>query len=82
MGLRATLDKCFTQEDREELFRVLVVAALSNPLGNVEVVKLLLGYTYGKPVERKEITGGDGEPLLQPIADALDKVYGDRKKNL
>ncbi|MFN6202061.1 MAG: helix-turn-helix domain-containing protein [Acidobacteriota bacterium] len=27
-------------------------------------------------VERQEITGGEGEPLLQPIADAIDKIYG------
>lgn len=27
-------------------------------------------------VERQEITGSAGEPLLQPVADAIEKIYG------
>lgn len=33
----------------------------------------------GEWTERKEVTGSEGSPLLAPLADALEKVYGGSK---
>jgi hypothetical protein len=42
----------------------------------VSAATLLLGYAYGKPTERHEHSNPDGSPLLQPVAEAMVKVYG------
>lgn len=50
--------------------------------GNVKAYSALMAYAYGKPKELHELTGKDGEPLMQPVADAILKVYGNGgKKN-
>lgn len=76
MGLKALLDKCFTQADRETLIKNLVKEARRAPLMNMEAAKLLLAYTFGKPVEKHELTGSEGEALFEPLAKAIEKVYG------
>jgi phage terminase small subunit len=38
-----------------------------------------LGKYHGLFVERREITGKDGTPLIPDLQDALEKAYGDRK---
>lgn len=58
--LNALLDKVFTMAKRKKVIEKLIEDA---ELGNHEARVLLLAYTYGKPVERKEITGADGEPF-------------------
>lgn len=58
--LNALLDKVFTTVKRKKVIEKLIEDA---ELGNHEARVLLLAYTYGKPVERKEITGADGEPF-------------------
>src|SRR4051794_18273521 len=60
MGLQALLDKCWTQADREKCLKVLAGNA---KLGDMESIKLLMSYAYGKPVDRKEIAGKGGEPI-------------------
>jgi len=57
MGLQQLLDECWTLDERKECVRKLSVRASK---GDLESIKLLLAYTYGKPVDRKEITGPDG----------------------
>lgn len=74
LGLVALLDECWTLDDRKSCLRRLAQQANA---GEYEAVKILMGYTYGKPVDRKEITGAGGADLLQPLADALNQVYGD-----
>ena len=37
--------------------------AESDSKAAVEASKTLLAYAYGKPIDRKEISGPDGEPL-------------------
>ena len=74
LGLIALLDECWTLDARRDCIRKLAEKASQ---GEFEAVKILMGYTYGKPVDRKEITGAGGADLLQPIADALNQVYGD-----
>lgn len=54
------LDSVFTQADRQAVIKAIVIDAKQ---GDNEARKLLLAYTFGKPVERKEISGPDGEPL-------------------
>lgn len=66
MGLAALLDECFPLEERKKLLKVLLQAATRAPLFNIEAAKLLLAYTYGKPVDKQEHTGADGAPLLPP----------------
>lgn len=57
MGLAALLDKCWTPADREKCISTL--AAKANQ-GDMDAVKLLMAYTFGKPVERKEHSGENG----------------------
>ncbi len=51
MGLQALLDECFTPADRRDLFIKLAEMARN---ANIEAIKLLLAYTYGKPVDQRE----------------------------
>lgn len=72
-GLAALLDRVWTIEDRENVIRVLHVNAIE---GNERAAGLLLSYAYGKPTEKHEHSNPDGSPLLQPVAEALTKIYG------
>jgi hypothetical protein len=42
---------------------------------------LLLAYSIGKPTEKHEHSNPDGSPLLQPVSDALVKIYGATSSN-
>lgn len=55
MGLKALLDKCWTVEDREACVRDLARKARG---GEMEAVKLLFNYAFGKPREHHEQSGG------------------------
>lgn len=65
MGLAALLDKCFTQRDRKALFLALKRKALQED--DMESMKLILAYLYGKPTEKREVTGADGGPMVIEI---------------
>ena len=45
--------------------------------GDLRSAQFLFEYAYGKPKERREVTGADGGPVAFTIDDALNKVYGD-----
>lgn len=61
MGLVALLDKCWTQAAREKCIKTLATQANR---GEIEAVKLLMSYTFGKPTERHEHSGTpEGAPL-------------------
>lgn len=68
LGLVGLLDKCWTPSDREDCITKLAEKARA---GDMDATKLLLAYTYGKPVDRKELTGKDGEPLRIVTAQEL-----------
>ena len=53
LGLQALLNECFTEDDRRDLFIKLAEMARN---ANLEAIKLLLAYTYGKPIEQKDST--------------------------
>ena len=58
--INALLDARFTHAKRVKVIDKLIADAIE---GQHDARVLLLAYTYGKPIERKEITGADGEPL-------------------
>lgn len=55
--LTSILDEACPREARTTLFRGLVARAQA---GDSKAAALVLAYIYGKPVERKEVTGADG----------------------
>jgi hypothetical protein len=70
--LNTLLDRVFTPTRRKKVLIKLIEDAEE---GNHDARVLLLAYTYGRPVERKEVTGADGEPLkgyIQVSPDAWD----------
>lgn len=60
MGLAALLDRCWTVEERENCIKTLVSQAKD---GNLDATRLLLAYTYGKPKETHQVTGGAQGPV-------------------
>jgi len=48
MGLQALLDKCWASKDREACIKKLAKMALT---GDIAAIKLLMEYTFGKPVQ-------------------------------
>lgn len=61
LGLQALLDECWDQTQRKDCIKNLAKNAKT---GDMESLKLLLAYTYGKPVDRKEIKGELGQTLV------------------
>ena len=59
-GLAQLLDKCWTKQQREKCITTL--AAKANQ-GDMDAIKLLMAYTYGKPIDRKEHTGESGNAI-------------------
>lgn len=55
MGLQSLLDMAWPKEKRLSLFVKLSEMAET---GNLEATKLLMAYTFGKPREHHEISGG------------------------
>jgi hypothetical protein len=60
--LRAALLNAVTPADIEEIVRKLIAMAKQ---GEIAAIKELLDRTLGKPVAAVELSGADGEPLLQ-----------------
>lgn len=76
LGLAALLEECWTQDDRKDCITQLASKASD---GDMESIKLLMAYAYGKPVDRKEIGGKDGAPIEISIVSSIDKIYGNPK---
>ena len=58
--LEALLAEGWPREQRVESVKRLAAAAVG---GDFDAAKILLSYAYGKPTERKELSGSDGQPL-------------------
>lgn len=56
------LNTVFTKRRRKQVLERLIQDAEA---GEHAARTLLLAYAYGKPVERHEVTGADGEPLFK-----------------
>jgi hypothetical protein len=67
--LNDLLDVTFPPAKRRKVLKRLVEDAEQ---GNHEARVLLLAYTFGKPVERKEVSGPDGIPLKTYIGIDVD----------
>jgi hypothetical protein len=59
-GLKQLLDAAWTPTDRKAVIKALIAQSKK---GNVKAAALLMSYAYGKPIEHKEHTGQDGEPI-------------------
>lgn len=78
-GLAALLDKVWTDTNRAKVIRNLHRFAVSKTPQAVSAASLLFAYAYGKPTERHELSNPDGSALLQPVAEAITKIYGAAK---
>jgi len=63
------LGQVVTEAEQIKIIKTLMTAAQG---GDVKAATLLLGYCWGKPVERAEVTGQDGEPLVRLILRGRD----------
>lgn len=69
LELADLLDEAWPIAQRKQAIRTAAAAAMT---GDMDALKLLLAYTYGKPIDRKEITGKDGAPI--EISDARNRL--------
>lgn len=60
LGLQQLLDECWTEDQRRECVKSLARLASR---GEIKAITLLMAYCYGKPKERHEISGPEGEPI-------------------
>lgn len=67
MGLQSLLDMAWPKEKRLALFVKLSEMAET---GNLEATKLLMAYTFGKPREYHEISGGVQIRLVDDTSDS------------
>lgn len=68
MQLARLLNKCWTKKQREECIRTLASRASK---GDLESIKLLLAYTFGKPTERVEHSGKDGGAIPITVVEVV-----------
>lgn len=81
LGLMTLLDKCWTQADREACIRKLAQKARDPLSGDfMDAAKLLMAYAFGKPVEKKELTGANGEDLFKNITVTIRDGNSNRNK--
>lgn len=63
LELNGLLSEAWPSEKRRKAFERLATVADSDRGDFLDAIKLLLAYTYGKPIDRQEISGPGGEPL-------------------
>ncbi len=68
LDLQGLLSDTWPSEKRHAAFTRLAEKADSDRGDSIEAMKLLLSYAYGKPIERQEISGPDGEPVKAYIS--------------
>lgn len=67
LGLKATLDKVFTEKDKQDVFKALLKQARG---GSVPHTQLLLAYYYGKPTETiKQDVVQDIKTIIEIVDD-------------
>jgi hypothetical protein len=65
------LDKHYTPAKRAAtLRRMIAITEADDDARALEAIKLLWAYTFGKPIERRELSGPDGGPV-HVTGDAL-----------
>lgn len=68
MELYKLLNKCWTKREREECIKKLAQRATK---GDLESIKLLMAYTFGKPTERVEHSGKDGGAIPITVVEVI-----------
>lgn len=63
LDLQGLLSEAWPREQRYAAFVRLAEKATSDRGDSIDAMRLLLSYAYGKPIERQEISGPDGEPV-------------------
>jgi hypothetical protein len=72
--LQDLLKKGWSKKQRLEAIKK---AAHRASLGDLEALKLLMAYTFGKPKEKHEHSGPDGGSIPVAITGTIDRFYGD-----
>ena len=49
--------------------RIKALLQADDPEIALKCAQLVLSYVFGKPTERRELTGPDGKPLHEPVSD-------------
>lgn len=70
LGLQRLLHKCWGKTDRENAVKKLAELASK---GHLEAIKLLMAYTYGKPIQRMELPTEDGAIVPITIVEVVRK---------
>jgi hypothetical protein len=60
LGLEKLLADCWTDKDRRVCIKNLAIQANR---GEMEAVKLLMSYAYGKPTEKHQHSGDEKSPI-------------------
>lgn len=73
LELHSLLSDAWPAEKRREAIENMAEIALGESKAAVSAFLALAAYAYGKPVERKEISGPDGEPLKAYVTVSPDE---------
>lgn len=73
--LHGLLSKAWPAEKRLAALERVALIAESERKDALDAVKLLLAYTYGKPIERQEISGPDGDTIPLEVR-SIDPRHG------
>lgn len=66
MGLVVLLDECWSIDDRKAVIRSLHKQAVD---GSEKAAALLLSYAFGRPAEKHEHGGTDGQDAIKVIVE-------------
>jgi len=72
LEIHGLLSEAWPMARRRKAIARLADLAESDNRAAVEAGKVLLSYAYGKPIDRKEISGPDGEPLKAYVSVSPD----------
>jgi hypothetical protein len=70
--LAELVDDAWPVKKRHEIIASLHNSAIND--GDTEAAKTLLAYAYGRPAQRHEISGPDGDSLQIEIQDVSDQL--------
>jgi len=73
LELHALLNDAWPLEKRRAAIENLAETAQGFSKSSVAAAQLLLSYAYGRPIDRKEISGPDGEPLKAYVSVSPDE---------
>jgi hypothetical protein len=63
LELQSLLIEAWPLNERRLTLEKLALKARGDTKDSIEAARLLLAYTYGKPIDRQEVSGPDGAPL-------------------